>query len=138
MAKGSTPLTTDDISEYEQCSYNCFYESLSIYLANLPGLKKHNNFGLYDMLGNVQEICWDPVDPPSGSDPDYETTNNVTDPAGEENGEERVIRGGDCRSSRETMLSAQRYFIEPVNSKNTVGFRFARTVTEESDRYIIE
>lgn len=49
------------------------------------GLLKPNEFGIYDMSGNVCEWCWDW----------YDTYSNVTrDPLGPEKGRSRVYRGG--------------------------------------------
>jgi formylglycine-generating enzyme required for sulfatase activity len=50
------------------------------------GQKKPNAWGLYDMLGNVWEWCWNWYDAYPGGE--------VVDPAGPEEGMVRVVRGG--------------------------------------------
>ncbi len=64
------------------------------------GLKQANDFGLYDMHGNVSEWCFDLYEA------DYYATSPDTDPQGSTEGTERVNRGGnyfsgntECRTS---------------------------------------
>ena len=83
------------------------------------GLKKSNSLGLYDMSGNVFEICWD------FSSPSKDET--VTDPYGE-SGAEYYRLGGGCMETGVNLY---------VTTKNTLsvsdktlygdtGFRLAR------------
>ena len=83
------------------------------------GLKKPNNWGLYDMHGNVREWLQDWYG-------NY-TSNSVTDPVGPSSGTQRVIRGGCYASSRERCRSAARDQLYPrINCyPGKIGFRLA-------------
>jgi formylglycine-generating enzyme required for sulfatase activity len=81
------------------------------------GTKKPNDWGLYDMHGNVWEWCEDWYgDYPSGK---------VTDPAGPSTGSERVLRGGGWGSDARTCRSATRSGGAPVNRFGIIGFRLS-------------
>lgn len=79
-------------------------------------LKKANNYGLYDMSGNVRELCWDLLD--------YQIAYA------------RACRGGSFRDSTKDLWNVVsfvniRSLDMPYNkSSSDVGFRVVRTVTE--------
>ena len=86
------------------------------------GRKSANGWGLYDMLGNVAELCWDrhgayPLEP-------------VTDPTGIESGANRAGRGASWTHSPEHVRSASRFRPLPRNRDNSLGFRLARSAIE--------
>ena len=87
------------------------------------GGKAANDFGLYDMHGNVAEWCWDW----------YEAyaPGPLLDPIGPDSGEFKVIRGGDWFYKAKACRSASRETFPPTSGDNRVGFRVMRTLIEE-------
>jgi formylglycine-generating enzyme required for sulfatase activity len=84
------------------------------------GEKKPNVWGLYDMLGNVDEVCQD------WYDSDYYGKSPTDDPAGPPRGLYRVGRGGSwgtnakgCRSASRFIIPDSTWFVE------LLGFRVA-------------
>ena len=92
-----------------------------------------NAWGLYDMHGNVYELCWDRVWQPSPAPPDvfknyYDETGpgKQTDPMGLDRGDRRAERGGMWRAQGSRLRSAYRERIQPNDIKfgnGDLGFR---------------
>ena len=72
--------------------------------------KKPNEWGFYDMSGNVFEWCWDK----------YDSDNTNLDA-------QRVVRGGSWESGNQSLYSAFRYDFSPINLDKEVGFRVCRS-----------
>jgi len=72
-----------------------------------------NNYGLYDMHGNVYEYCWDWY---------------YNGPGGDDMGSVRIMRGGGFDQSGKGLRSAFRdSFLDPANRFNySIGFRVVR------------
>jgi len=83
-----------------------------------------NGYGLYDMVGNVWERCWDLY----GSYPSIPQT----DPHGATSGSTRVIRGcGWCNNAYYCRSAARSSDRTPGYLDNNVGFRLARSSSNE-------
>jgi formylglycine-generating enzyme required for sulfatase activity len=81
--------------------------------------KDPNDYGLYDMLGNVYEWCHDSDDHyPDGS---------VTDPWGPESGRWRILRGGAYNSSAGWLRAAYRNSYQPDTRGPGYGARASRS-----------
>jgi formylglycine-generating enzyme required for sulfatase activity/flavodoxin len=82
-----------------------------------------NQFGLYDMHGNVFEWCWDFHGPYSAQD--------QTDPKGAVEGVNRILRGGSCADQAQYLRSALRVHYPPSTEFFDVGFRVVRSAIDD-------
>ncbi|MCX7002882.1 MAG: formylglycine-generating enzyme family protein [bacterium] len=80
------------------------------------GSYRANNWGLYDMHGNVGEWCLDWYGPYTG---------DATDPAGAPAGTGRVISSGGWGSPAKDCRSAIRFALDPATPYFAVGFRLS-------------
>ncbi|MCK6511593.1 SUMF1/EgtB/PvdO family nonheme iron enzyme [Myxococcota bacterium] len=81
--------------------------------------KQANAWGLYDMLGNVWEWCYDWY----GGYP----AQAATDPTGTAIGASCVSRGGSWDSDAHSVRAATRYIGTPTNRNYALGFRVVRS-----------
>lgn len=81
-------------------------------------LLQPNDFGLYDMHGNVAEWCWDYYD--------FYEEGEYTDPTGPTTGVERVFRGGGYIDGPNLCTVYKRYAASPKMFQYYLGFRIAR------------
>lgn len=82
--------------------------------------KKANQWGLYDMHGNVWEWVQD------WYDPNYYSNSPDKDPTGPSTGQYRVYRGGSWVGNAINLRSSVRFSGLPVSRSNDIGFRLLR------------
>ena len=123
-----------DLTEFDNCepnpvineiSWNCSNADIPMEVAQL----KKNGFGLYDMIGNVYELCSDPYQNVAlGGDAEH-----ITDPHGYvDSSSGRPIKGA-AVGSRTCTQTTSRTDSAGVESKNEdLGFRPVRTLPGQS------
>jgi formylglycine-generating enzyme required for sulfatase activity len=88
------------------------------------GTLKPNDFGLFDLLGNALEWCFDGYEEHPGQASGTKDSSAISiDPA-----ERRVLRGGALNDLSPIVRSATRYYLTPENRYYFIGFRPARTL----------
>ena len=98
-----------------------WYHSNSGSTTHAVGGKDPNAFGIYDMLGNVEEWCNDRYGP------DYYSSSPSTDPIGPLTGSSRVVRGGHFINISHYCRTWTRQFHSLVFQNFYLGFRVAKT-----------
>jgi uncharacterized protein YjdB len=105
---------TDDPDELEEYAW---YLDNSSSATHPVGEKTENGLGLYDMSGNVSELCWDWNGPVS--------TVPGNDPTGPDTGTRRIRRGGSWRFDEYFCAVAIRNLSSPTDWYSDIGFRVA-------------
>ncbi len=84
------------------------------------GSKKPNELGIYDILGNAWEWCWDYYSA------NYYKKSPESNPKGPDNGDHRVYRGGNFNSELEFIRVTRRFSLSPTLQSGLVGIRLVR------------
>ncbi len=90
------------------------YREITVPVKALP----YNDWGLYQMHGNVYEWCRDWYG-------DYDME-HLVDPEGPDTGGSRVLRGGSWYSNARRLRSSYRYGSRPSDRYYSIGFRLAQ------------
>ncbi len=87
------------------------------------GQKSANELGIYDMSGNICEMCWD------WYGKTYYSSSSQRDPRGPASGENRVVRGGGTGYDIFSR-SASRGYCSPSGFGDGIGFRLVRSAVQ--------
>lgn len=132
-AGGSTSFHYGDSLSSLQANFNGNFPSPDAgkgpYIARpIPvGSYEPNEFGLYDMHGNVSEWCLD------NYHDDFYKNSPTEDPLDEGSSGDRTVRGGSWGSDANNCRSRHRYNVLPVRRYQSRGFRVVMRVATESE-----
>jgi len=123
-AGSSTRFNYGDDIGYSEIGDYAWYSSNSFATAHNAGQKEPNDWGLYDMHGNIIEYCLDRI---SGTAKASNLgTLSVVDPPGPSSGPSRVFKGGGCASQASGCRSSYRNGISySLETHPRFGFRIA-------------
>lgn len=107
----------DDDYPYQGCEKGK-YRKETVDVKTLPA----NQWGLYEMHGNIWEWCSDWYGPYNKG--------RIVNPVGPETGEARVLRGGSWVDLARYCRSAFRYALRPGKRYESCGFRISRSQNE--------
>lgn len=100
----------------------CWYDNNSDKKTHPVGQKEPNAYGVYDMIGNVWEWCWD------WYGFEYYSNSPTYNPPGADSGDSRVMRGGSWYNYGVTPGSAERLSVPASFGGNYQhGFRVVRS-----------
>ena len=112
----------DNLEKSNELDEICCYGDIYSFGNRAVGSKKPNSWGLYEMHGSVWEWCNDWYG-------DYKLEEEI-DPIGNNEGTDKVIRGGCVKSYPCDCRSAKRNYEEPDVKDKYIGFRLALVPVE--------
>ena len=122
-----TALNTNKVFSENNLSEVAWYKNNTDNYHKSVGLKLPNAWGIYDMHGNVSEICKDFYG-------EYPSSDSV-DPECSEKGNHVVCRGGSFGSLPEKCRIAARNFVSYDSAGFDVGLRLALVPSASKDKY---
>jgi formylglycine-generating enzyme required for sulfatase activity len=109
---------------YGELDKSAWYDENSSNKTHPVGLKRANAWGLYDVLGNVLEWCYDGCDHSVYKKRGKE----AIDPIQAATGNIRVLRGGSwCNLARNVRAAYRYHYVSSGRDYNFVGFRLFRS-----------
>jgi formylglycine-generating enzyme required for sulfatase activity len=114
-ANTTTPFSTGDTLTLDQAYFN----NKSGREAMPVGSFSPNAFGLYDMHGNMGELCSDWYS-------EYNSA-ETSDPKGPQTGGQKVLRGGGFWATAQECRSASRAGVPSENKGSGIGFRLVKS-----------
>ena len=117
--RGNNPINSfsgsNELTDVATCVMN------SDLKAGEVAIHKPNEFGIYDMSGNVNEWCWD------WYDVGYYSRSPFQDPTGPTRGSFRVLRGGAWFDDNQPCGVSIRSNANPGSCEAGIGFRVVKT-----------
>lgn len=122
-AETTTDSSWEDTVDGSFCWYSGNSENNHHEVGTAGGNGRPNNFGLFDMSGNVWQWCSDWY----GGYPSVKVVN----PAGSSSGVRKAVRGGSWKQDGDLCRSSSRSDWPPNMGSNIVGFRIAKSQKNE-------
>ena len=122
VAKGGMENEQFAFSGSNNCDEVGWYSVNSSRHTHPAGVKQPNGIGVYDMSGNVWELCWD------WYDSNYYKDSPLDNPTGPSHGSKRVRRGGGWDNQETNCTVSSRQQASLSRSFPNIGFRLCRSV----------